>query len=468
MSRNRHPSPPTDDLEIPQPDTFRDHRGRGGRHGGRSGRMLEHGRLRLALLQLIATKPAHGYELIKAIEEKTRGAYCPSPGVVYPTLTLLEELGYVSVAASSGSRKLYSITAAGQTHLDEHRSTLEEMSRRFEIQQRRRSDIALPIELSMDKLKHALRLHLQRDDMSNEIALMIAARLDQAAQTIEQLKPLNNSRTPAMTSSTATRGVQRVRQEIRRRLLTVKRVTKITPRMVCVTLTGDLEGFNSPSYDDHVKLFFPAPGSIEPILPAGPQGSPEAAAGPAPIMRDYTPRRYDAAANELDIEFVLHSDGPATSWAANVQPGHTLGVGGPRGSHVVTGTFDWYVLVADEAGLPAIARRLAELPTGARVFVIAEVEDSGEQQRFESPASVTVTWIHRQGREPGTPDLLLSALHKLAVPAGVGYTWIACESNVARALRNYLLGERGFDKQWLKAAGYWKLGAIASHEPLND
>jgi NADPH-dependent ferric siderophore reductase len=244
--------------------------------------------------------------------------------------------------------------------------------------------------------------------------------------------------------------VQRIRHEARRRLLTVKRVISITPRMVRVTLTGDLEGFNSPSYDDHIKLFFPALDST------------------GPNMRDYTPRRYDAVANELDIEFVLHNEGPATSWAAQVQPGQTLSIGGPRGSSVVNGDFDWYVLVADEAGLPALARRVEELPAGARAFVIAEVEDSSEEQRFSSKASVAVTWLHRQGSEPGTPDLLLSALHNLTVPTGVGYTWIACESNVARTLRNYLLGERGFDKQWLKAAGYWKHGAIATHERLDD
>ncbi len=462
MTKHRHHSRTTQGQGDSQQNDF------GDLPAGRRGRMFEHGRLRLALLQLIAAKPAHGYELIKAIEEKTRGAYCPSPGVVYPTLTLLEELGYVSVAASDGGRKLYTVTAAGQGHLDDNRVALEEMMRRSEMQQRYRSNVALPVQHSMDNLKQALRAHMQQDIVSNELALAIAAALDQATQTIAQLKSLNPSRTTPMTSSTTPRSVQRFRQEGRRRLLTVKRVTSVTPRMVCVTLTGDLEGFNSPAHDDHVKLFFPAPGSIDPILPAGPKGSPEAAAGPTPIMRDYTPRRYDAAANELDIEFVLHNDGPATTWAAQVQPGHTLGVGGPRGSSVLQGDFDWYVLVADESGLPALARRLEELPAGARAFVIAEVEDSSEEQRFTSNATVTVTWVHRQGREAGTPELLLPALRNLSVPAGVGYTWIACESNVARALRNHLTGERGFDKQWLKAAGYWKHGAVASHERHDD
>ncbi len=268
--------------------------------------------------------------------------------------------------------------------------------------------------------------------------------------------------------SSSHRSVQRVRHDTRMRLLTVKQVSTITPRLVRVTLTGDLQGFTSAAYDDHVKLFFPAPGSIDPILPKGPPGSPEAASGPAPIARDYTPRRYDAAANELDIEFVLHSEGPATSWAAQVKPGHTLGVGGPRGSFVVTGEFNWYLLVADEAGLPAIARRLAELPAGARAHVIAEVADASEEQTFTSAATIQVIWVHRNGQDSGCAELLQDALHKLSLPAGDGYTWIACESSVARSLRQYLIGERGFDKEWVKAAGYWKQGAIATHEKHED
>ncbi|RYF66006.1 MAG: PadR family transcriptional regulator, partial [Comamonadaceae bacterium] len=88
---------------------------RGGRGGGGGGRVFGHGGLRFVLLQLIADKPSHGYELIKAIEERLGGAYSPSPGTVYPTLTLLEELGYVSVGtADEGGRKRYTVTTAGQ------------------------------------------------------------------------------------------------------------------------------------------------------------------------------------------------------------------------------------------------------------------------------------------------------------------------------------------------------------------
>jgi DNA-binding PadR family transcriptional regulator len=160
----------------------------GGGHGGRSGRMFEHGRLRLVLLQLIAAKPAHGYELIKAVEDKTGGAYSPSPGVIYPTLTLLEELGYISVEASEGNRKLYAITTTGQQHLSEQQPALAEMSRRFDGQQHHRGDVPLPILRGMENLKMALRLRLQQGEISTETARAIAAALDQATQNIEQLQ----------------------------------------------------------------------------------------------------------------------------------------------------------------------------------------------------------------------------------------------------------------------------------------
>src|SRR5215813_5635313 len=96
----------------------------GGR-GGRMGRVFDHGDLRYVLLQLIADKPRHGYELIKAIEEKFGGMYSPSPGVIYPTLTLLEELGHVRQEAATGTKKLYSITPEGTAHLEANRAAVD-------------------------------------------------------------------------------------------------------------------------------------------------------------------------------------------------------------------------------------------------------------------------------------------------------------------------------------------------------
>jgi NADPH-dependent ferric siderophore reductase len=263
------------------------------------------------------------------------------------------------------------------------------------------------------------------------------------------------------------RSVQRVRHETGLRRLRVLRTQRLTPTLLRVTLSGsDLAGFTSVAADDHVKVFFPAQPGGQPILPAKYRNAADEA-GPAPISRDYTPRRFDPARLELDIEFALHGEGPAAHWAAQALPGHDLAIGGPRGSFVLQGDFDWYLLVGDETALPAIARRLEELPSGARAFVIAEVDDAANELPLTSAATLQTHWVHRNGAEAGSAELLSAALAAFRFPPGVGYTWIAAESNVARSLRSLLLA-RGHDRQWLKAAGYWKRGASASHERIDD
>ncbi|EJW12474.1 Transcriptional regulator, PadR family [Rhodovulum sp. PH10] len=109
------------------------HRGMRGGHGGpfgRLGRMLGQGDLRLLALALIAEQPRHGYEIIKLFEEKTEGWYAPSPGMVYPTLTYLEEVGHVT-GQTEGSRKLYTITDEGRAHLADNRELVEAMMARL-------------------------------------------------------------------------------------------------------------------------------------------------------------------------------------------------------------------------------------------------------------------------------------------------------------------------------------------------
>lgn len=253
----------------------------------------------------------------------------------------------------------------------------------------------------------------------------------------------------------AARAPRRVRHEPRRRQLEVRRVEKIAAHMIRVTFGGDLEGFTSLGFDDHVKVFFPA-------APAGADGEPQAAS------RDYTPRRYDPVANTLDIEFVIHDAGPATRWAEQVQPGQPLAIGGPRGSFIIPNNYDWHLLVGDDTALPAIARRLAELPAGTRVVVLAEVDDPADQVAFESAADVTVTWAHRNGAEPGATDMLARTLKTMTLPAGDCYAWVACESRIAKALRAQLIADHGANPKWMRAAGYWRRGAVAVHDTFND
>jgi DNA-binding PadR family transcriptional regulator len=104
-------------------------RGRGG--GPRGGRVFDQGDLKYVILQLLAEKPRHGYEIIKAIEERFGGAYAPSPGTVYPTLTMLEDMGYARVIPEEGGKKVYEITDEGKKYLEENRSAVDDIFSRI-------------------------------------------------------------------------------------------------------------------------------------------------------------------------------------------------------------------------------------------------------------------------------------------------------------------------------------------------
>jgi NADPH-dependent ferric siderophore reductase len=264
--------------------------------------------------------------------------------------------------------------------------------------------------------------------------------------------------------------ITRVRHEARRRLLTVQAVERLTPNMVRVTLGGDLTGFVSSAYDDHLKVFFPLPGQSAPTIPEqGPNGPVHAEGVERSPGRDYTPRRYDVGRNELVIDFAIHDAGPATDWAATAKPGQQLGIGGPRGSFVVPDDFDWYLFIGDETALPAIGRRLEELRAGARAIVVAAIAGPEEEQTFESRADVETIWVRRPLSRAEDPAPLLDAVRALTLPqSGDGYAWAAGESQTAKLLRQHLVNERGFDKAWVKAAGYWKRGAVSIHETHND
>ena len=158
----------------------------GGGQRGRRARMFDQGDLRLLLLSLIADQPSHGYELIRSIEEKFGGAYSPSPGVVYPTLTLLEELGYATVEAQEGGRKLYSITEAGRAYLAENGEVIDGVRRRMQDARSRGGDMPAPIQRALENLRTALRLKMGSGPLDPERARAVAKALDAAALAVEE------------------------------------------------------------------------------------------------------------------------------------------------------------------------------------------------------------------------------------------------------------------------------------------
>ena len=261
---------------------------------------------------------------------------------------------------------------------------------------------------------------------------------------------------------------RRVRHALKLRTLSVASVEDLTPTYRRIVLTGDdLDGFVSLGFDDHVKVFPPRPGEA-PVMPTvGPDGPvfPE----PRPAARDYTPRAYDPATRRLTLDFVTGHGGPATEWAMAATPGAQLGVGGPRGSFIVPTAFADHVLIGDETALPAIARRLEELPAEARATVVVAVKGPSERLALTSAATLSVAWVDRGDALRSDPTPLSDAVERALadVDRRDAYVWIAAEAQVARALRAQVVG-LGFDPKAMKAAGYWREGGTAEKEVIED
>ncbi|WP_172329125.1 SIP domain-containing protein [Mangrovicoccus sp. HB161399] len=427
-------------------DPGRKERGRGkGRHGRRA---FDNGTLRLLILQMIGEQPRHGYEIMTELEARTAGAYRPSPGVLYPNLSALEEDGLIACAADGGRRKLCSITPLGQQHLKLNAAALEARAAHDSRGGGHRFRRGAPPEIvaAMDRLKAALR-HSFLDAAPAEQAIRSAATaIAAAAETIEGL---DTSPVSAPAEDTdMTQIITRHRHELRRRELTVREAADLTPNMRRIVLEGpELDDFSSLGFDDHIKLFF------------------DTGAG-KPEMRDYTPRAFGGG--RLTVDFAMHEAGPATDWARDAAAGDTLRIGGPRGSQVIAPVFDWYLLVGDETALPAIGRRVEELPAGVTAVTLAAVTGPEEEQAWDSPAAQQTHWVHRPAGAAADPAPLLDALWALDLPDGKGFAWIAAEAGVARALKQHMLQDRGHPGEWLKAAGYWTAGqADASDKALD-
>lgn len=162
---------------------------RGGHRGGGRRRMFESGELRLVLLKLIADQPRHGYDLIRAIEELTGGEYAPSPGVIYPTLTLLQDMGLIEEAEGDGPRKNFAATDDGREHLEERADEIEALFERLQdLKPSQHGEGAAPLWRAMRNLGMAVRQRAARGNLTEDTLYEAAALIDELAQKIERLK----------------------------------------------------------------------------------------------------------------------------------------------------------------------------------------------------------------------------------------------------------------------------------------
>ena len=246
------------------------------------------------------------------------------------------------------------------------------------------------------------------------------------------------------------------------RLLQVVRATKLTPQMRRITLGGAaIEGFPSGKQGSHLKLFIPRPGQASPAMPKltenGPVWPP---ADERPFVRTYTIRAFNAAAGELDIDFVLHGDhGPAATWAAKAKPGDAVGIAGPGTKGPLPQDAGWYLLVGDETALPAISAHLETLPATARGLALIEVADAQEIQPLLHPEQFELRWLLRNGAPAGHSRLLVEAVLQLTPPATPIFAWVAAENSITVTIRNHWRTAWGLTRSQIEAIPFWKAGA---------
>ena len=193
------------------------------------------------------------------------------------------------------------------------------------------------------------------------------------------------------------------------------------------------------------------------------------AAGPS-FRRRYTIRSFDRDVPAIDIDVVLHGDGPAAAWAAAARPGSRIEGIGPRGKVTVDPDADWHLFAGDDSALPAslaMAVSLLDRDPGEpdRALVLLEVDGPDDEQRATASdgREVPVRWLHRAGGDPASGAQLVAALAAMPLPSGLGHAYLAGELGVVAAMRQALLA-RGMEADQISAKPYWRAGrANAAH-----
>jgi len=247
--------------------------------------------------------------------------------------------------------------------------------------------------------------------------------------------------------------------DIKIREVELLRRESLTPRMLRLTLGGSqMDGFESHLPDEHCKLVFPDADTGITRAPVQ-DGDHLDWPRPFPTCRDYTIRRYDESAGEIDLDFVLHEGGVASTWSQEAEIGSTIWLAGPRPARLVPPEFDFLVLLGDETALPAIGRWLEEMPEEQRAVVAIEVDSETEQQPLRVPAGTELTWLHRDGAAPGTTSLLGDFARNIRIPEGVhAYVWAGGEAASLKPVRSWARSQ-GFNKDDSDITGYWRRNA---------
>lgn len=239
------------------------------------------------------------------------------------------------------------------------------------------------------------------------------------------------------------------------RTVDVTRISQLSPNMVSITFAGpELEGFSIAGPTGHLKLFLPHVGENEIDFEALalPRGSRPPS---APMVRTLTPRRFDESSGELDVEFYVHGEGPASSFATNARVGDRIALSGPSRPYLPN--VDMYQIIAgDESAVPAIGMIVEALAESTEGLVILELGDSADTPKLQTPIGIVVQTVLRTTDAPvGTA--MVAAIRDSELPAGPVQAWVAGESVAIRKARA-VLAERNVPRELLTTRGYWRNG----------
>ena len=256
-------------------------------------------------------------------------------------------------------------------------------------------------------------------------------------------------------SPAASRVPKRVRNELRFRQLTVTAKTKVAGCFWRIDFAGeDLAGFNSPGFDDHIKVFFPDASSGTLNLPEVTEEGVVWKEGTRPVSRDYTPLFFDGVAKTLTIDFYIHDGGVASDWAAQAQPGDALAIGGPRGSLVVPEDYAFQLYVCDESGLPAFKRRNETL-SGQQLSLYAYVDEATGVDYLDGLNGVNAAWIGSGKMQTENLAALIDTLNSVQIPREDYFIWLTGEAEFVKKLSDYFIEQRGCDATFVRAVAYW-------------
>ncbi len=264
------------------------------------------------------------------------------------------------------------------------------------------------------------------------------------------------------TENTAVSANRPIKKRPPPRTVHVKAKQVLTTSMVRITFAGDqLAGFTSKGVAEHFRIYLPDAVTGELVLPVeGPDGYTFPEDKTRPISRAYTPRRWDPVGHELDVDILLHEDGPGSAWAAEVEPGDLAVISGqPGGAYTPDDSATWYLIGGDHAALPAIGTLVEKLPPHVNTHVFVEVTQPSETQQLTSPSRMAVNWLYPDPIDPAPGHKLSSVLSEFPLPSGNGKVWIACEASIMRSIKRHFLEDCSLDRTDLHAQGYWKAGA---------